>query len=223
MYKGWVIGFISSAVLFFIIYFVLSCVNYRRRFNEQYDVRNHFPYEFNYEGTFADNLLGNIALILSGALSVSAFVFAGAQMHLNGLLLSAVGAGVLLSILLIVINFVPLKTMKMHLLFLVLLFVTAFATPALLGFTFFEHYQIYKDNISLAFFIVSMVIAGFIFIMIMNPKLSFRITMQKATDEKGNEYYVRPKFIVVAFSEWLILFSILLTQLILIILITLIG
>lgn len=223
MFKGWIIGFISSSILFFIIYFVLSCVNYRRRFNEQYDVRNHFPYEFNYEGRFSDNLLGNIALILCGAFSIASFIFAGAQMHLNGLLISAVGAGTLLSVLLVIINFVPLKTMKAHLLFLVLLFVSAFATPTLLGFTFFEHYQIYQDAISLVLFIVSIAVGGFIFIMIMNPKLSFRITMQKATDEKGNEYFVRPKFIVVAFSEWLILFSLLLTQLILIILITLIG
>ena len=47
--------------------------------------------------------------------------------------------------------------------------------------------------------------------------------MQKATDEKGNEYFVRPKYIVIALSEWLIFFSLLLTELILIILITLIG
>lgn len=223
MYKGWIIGFISSSIFFFILYFVLSCFNYRRRFKEQYDVRNHFPYEFNYEGRFSDNLLGNITLILSGVFSLGAFSFAGAQMHLNGLLLSAVGAGGLLSILLVIINFVPLKSIKVHLLFLVLLFVSAFATPTLLGFTFFEHYQIYQDTISLAFFIVSLVVGAFVFILIMNPKLSLRITMQKATDEKGNEYYVRPKFIVVAFSEWLILFSLLLTQVILIILITLIG
>ena len=223
MYKGWIVGFVSSAILFFILYFVLSCLNYKRRFHEKYDVRNHFPYEFNYESRFSDNIFGNIALILSGVFSIGAFAFAGAQMHLNGLLLSAVGAGTILSILLILINFIPLKYLRTHLVFMLFLFVSAFATPTLLGFTFFDHYQIYKDTISLVMFIVSLVVGVFVFVLIMNPKLTLRITMQKATDEKGNEYFVRPKYIVIALSEWLTLFSLLLTELILIILITLIG
>ena len=37
----------------------------------KYDLRNHYPYELNYEGEFKDNLTGNVAIILSAAFSIA--------------------------------------------------------------------------------------------------------------------------------------------------------
>jgi hypothetical protein len=41
------------------------------------------------------------------------------------------------------------------------------------------------------------------FVIIMNQKISFNIKMKVAVDEQGNEKYVRPDFITVAFTEWM--------------------
>jgi hypothetical protein len=40
--------------------------------------------------------------------------------------------------------------------------------------------------------------------------------MQVATDEKGNEIYVRPKLIMMAFTEWMLIFDMVLVQVMLI-------
>ena len=223
MFKGWVIALACSAILFFVLYYVFSSLNYKRRFKEQYDLRNHFPYEFNYEGRFSDNILGNICLLFSSAFSLAVFAVATADKYNNGFVIAALGSGSLLAILAVVINFVPLKYIKAHILFMVLLFVSAFASPALIGFAFFRHFQDFKDTISLVLFIVSVTVALFLFVLIMNPKLSLNIPMKKATDEKGNEYYVRPKIIVIAFSEWMMLYSMLISELLIVLLLNVIG
>ena len=56
-------------------------------------------------------------------------------------------------------------------------------------------------------------VALFVFGLIMNPKLSLNIKMNVATDEKGNEYYVRPKYIMIAFTEWMLVIGLILSEL----------
>ena len=218
MLSAWAIAFASGAIIFFLLYFVASSFNYKKRFNDKYDLKNHFPYEFNYEGHFSDNIIGNVSLIMSAAFSIGLYIVSCAFKYTNGLVIASLGSGVALSLLIVALNFAPLKYLKLHLFFMVLSFVAAFATPALIGFGFFNHYQDFKDGFSLVFFIICLVIAVFLFVLIMNPKLSLNIPMKKATDDKGNEYYVRPKFIVIAFSEWMMIFSILISNILMLIL-----
>ena len=75
---------------------------------------------------------------------------------------------------------------------------------------------------SLVMSIVSVVVALFNFVLVMNPKLSLSIKMNIGIDEKGQEYYVRPKYIMMAFTEWLMILSFLVDNVLFILLINLI-
>ena len=219
---GWLIGLASSSLLLFLAYFFLSIGNYKRRFNIDFDIRNHFPYEFNFESKFTDNILGNSALILSGGFSIALFACSAVYKNNNGMLFVALIAGVSLTIMFLVINFIPLKFLKTHLVFSILLFVASFITPAAIGMTAFRDYQEYSSVGSLILFIIAAIVALFNFALVMNPKLTLNIRMEVATDEKGNEYYIRPKFIVLAFSQWMMIFTLFISQILLLILLILI-
>ena len=219
---GWFIGLAACSILFFASYFVLSNANYKKRFSERYDLRNHFPYEYNFESHLKDNLFGNIALILSVLLSLGLFGLTLAFYRTNGYLLFVVISGMIYSIILLFINFVPLKLIKFHMVASVLSFVTAFVTPCALGLTAFSDYQETKNPVSIVLMIISLIIALFFFALTMNPRLSMRIQMIVTTDEKGNEKYVRPKYIILAFTEWMMSFGLIPCQILLVILLLLI-
>ena len=213
---GWLIGLASSSLLFLFAFIFFSKANYKKRFVDDYDLRNHFPYEFNYESSFGENILGNIALILSGAFSLGLFACSISSRLNNGLLIAASISGCLFTLLFILLCFLPLKFMKLHMLFSVLLFVASFFTPSIIGFAAFKNYQDFKLVPSLVIFIICMGVALFIFAMVMNPRLSLNIKMEHVVDDNGKEHYVRPKYIIFAFTEWLLILSLPVTQILLI-------
>ena len=200
---GWFIGFAASSILLFIAYFFLSTNNYKKRFGNKYDVKSFFPYELNYESKITDNLLGNIALILSMFVSMGLFGLGLAYFKTNGYLIAATIAGIVYSILVLGIHFVPLKYLKFHFVVMIILFVAAFFTPMALGLTSFNVYQNTKNVFPIVIMVISFIIGLTMFVFVMNPKLSFNIKMKVAVDEQGNEKYIRPNFILVAFTEWL--------------------
>lgn len=203
IHYAWFIGLAGGSILLFTAYFFLSSFNYKKRFENKYDIRCYFPYEFNYESKITDNLLGNFALILSMFISMGLFALGLAYYQTNGYILAATIAGILYSILVLAINFTPLKLLRFHFVMMVILFVSAFFTPMALGLTSFGIYQTTKEVFPIVLMIICFVVGLVMFALIMNPKLSFNIKMQVAVDENGNEKYVRPNFITVAFSEWL--------------------
>ncbi len=214
----WFIGLSISSVIFFMTHFILSRANFKKRFGHEYDIRNHFPYEFNFESKFSDNILGNVALIMSCAISLCLFALSAAKIRTNGYVLYSLIAGSIYSLLIAIIHFVPLKTIKVHLVFSVLLLSMSFACPVAVGLGGFALYQETQKVFPLVLFIASLVIGLFYFVLVINPKLSLNIRMEVATDEKGNQIYLRPKYIVMAFSEWLNIFGIILSHILLILL-----
>lgn len=213
---GWLIGLAASSILFFFGYVLFSRANYKRRFKESYDLRNHFPYEFNYESPFSENILGNVCLILCIAFSLGLFAFSISNKLNNGMLIAAAISGCIYSLILIFVNFVSLKFMKLHMLFSILIFVAAFFTPGAIGLAAFKNYQDFRIVGSLVLAIICALVALFNFVMIMNPRLSLNIKMEVAVDEKGEEHHIRPKYIVFAFTEWLLIFSLPISQILLI-------
>ncbi len=169
----------------------------------KYDLRNCFPYEFNFESKLTDNLLGNVALIASMFLSMGLFTLGLAFYQNNGYIIAGTIAGIVYSILVLAINFTPLKTLRFHFVMMVILFVAAFFTPMALGLTSFSIYQTTKQIYPIVLMVICFIIGLLMFVIIMNPKLSFNIKMKVAVDEQGNEKYVRPDFITVAFTEWM--------------------
>ena len=215
---GWFIGLAAASLLFFVFSFVTSRINFKNRFKNDYDVRDYFPYEFNYESPFSLNILGNVSLLMSLALSISCFALTATKIQTNGYVLYSLITGIIYSILVGVIHFVPLKTMKTHLIFAVILFGISFVTPAAIGLGGFAYYQQTKEIYPLVMFIVSMVIALFYFALAMNPKLTLNFKMIVQVDEKGNEKYLRPKYIIFAFTEWLDIFGLFISQILLLLL-----
>ena len=202
---GWFIGLMGGSILLFLCYFFLSSFNYKKRFSNKYDVRCFFPYELNFESRLSENLLGNIALILSMAISIGLFAFGLSYFKTNGYILAAIIAGIAYSILVLGLNFTPLKLLRFHFVVMVIGFVASLFTPVAIGLTAFNVYQTNKNIFPLILMIVCGVIGLVIFAFIMNPRLSFNIKMQVAVDEEGNEKYIRPKFILVAFTEWMMI------------------
>ena len=203
IHYGWFIGLAAASIILFIAYFLLSTFNYKKRFENKYDVKCFFPYELNYESKLTDNLLGNIALILSMFTSMGLFALGLAYFKTNGYLIAALIAGIIYSILVLGIHFTPLKLLKFHFVVMIILFLASFFTPMALGLTSFNVYQNTKNVFVLVLMIISFIVGLVMFVFVMNPKLSFNIKMKVAVDEKGNEKYIRPKFILVAFTEWL--------------------
>ena len=203
IHYGWFIGLAAASIILFITYFLLSTFNYKKRFENKYDVKCFFPYELNYESKLADNLLGNIALILSMFTSMGLFALGLAYFQTNGYLIAALIAGIIYSILVLGIHFTPLKLLKFHFVVMIILFLAAFFTTMALGLTSFNVYQNTKNVFALVLMIISFLVGLVMLVFVMNPKLSFNIKMKVAVDEQGNEKYIRPKFILVAFTEWL--------------------
>ncbi len=195
----------GGSVLLFLSYFFLSTFNYKKRFANKYDVRSFFPYELNYESRLSDNLLGNIALILSMAISIGLFALGLSYFKTNGYIVASIIAGIAYSILVLALNFTPLKILRFHFVIMVISFVASLFTPLAIGLTAFNVYQTNKNVFPLILMIICGIVGLVIFGFIMNPKLSFNIKMQVAVDEEGNEKYIRPNFIVVAFTEWMMI------------------
>ncbi len=223
IHYGWFIGLAAASIILFIAYFLLSTFNYKKRFENKYDVKCFFPYELNYESKLADNLLGNIALVLSMFTSMGLFALGLAYFKTNGYLLAATIGGIIYSILVLGIHFTPLKLLKFHFIVMIILFLAAFFTPMALGLTSFNVYQNTKNVFALVLMIISFIVGLVMFVFVMNPKLSFNIKMKVAVDEQGNEKYIRPKFILVAFTEWLMVLLLPVSQILYCLLITVLS
>ncbi len=210
---SWFIGLFGGAIIFFVGYILFSLLNYKKRFKMQYDFRNYFPYELNYESKFADNLFGNLSLIMSMGFSLALFALGLSYFKTNGYLLVVMISGALYSLFVVLINFIPLKFMRAHLIFTIFLFIMSFATPGSAALTAFNVYQQTKAVYPITIMVICSVVTLFVFGLIMNPKISLNIKMNVATDDKGKEYYVRPKYIMIAFTEWMLIFGLILSEL----------
>ena len=215
---GWIIGSVSASLVFFVSYFVLSRRNFSFRFKMNYDIRNYFPYEFNFESRFVDNILGNCSLVMMAMFSISFFAVSLTYLNLNSYLLFTAISGVILTILIAAMNFVPLKLGRIHLILAVILFAISFACPGSIALAAFREYQENNELYGLIIMIVSGIFSLFMFALTMNPKLTMNIKMETKTNEKGENVLTRPKYIVVAFTEWLSIFSLLLDEILIVIL-----
>ena len=213
----YLLGLSIASIVFFVLYVVFSIFNYKKRFNKSYDLRNTFPYEFNYGSSFKENVLGNIFLIMSCLFSLGLFAFSGSIGFKNGFVIAAMAAGIIYALAMLLVVFIPLKYLKTHIVFAALLMIAAFSLPVVVGLGVFQHYQNEKDILSLIIAIACFVVGLFSFAISMNPKLSLNFKMQVATDDKGNEYYVRPKYIMFAFTEWMTTLILFISQILLVI------
>ena len=71
-------------------------------------------------------------------------------------------------------------------------------------------YKIETEDVKRILCIVSMVVSGILALtmlaLIMNPRLTFKIYLDKNVDSSGNEVLKRPKIIYLALTEWMAIF-----------------
>ena len=200
------IAAIFSSVVFLTIFTLFSILNYKNRFNIKYDIRNHYPYELNYEGKFTDNLTGNLAVILFALSGVAFFTLFDSKYN-NGFFIFDMIAGSIYALALMSLAFIPLKNLKAHLFLVLACVVLSFLIPFSNALASSISFKDSQEPVSLVMMIVNAVYCVFIFILMMNPKLSHWADLKEETNNDGTKKYVRPKYFILAFIEWLLIFT----------------
>ena len=196
--------FIFALFLFLAFYFVSSAL-YKFRHKQKYHFYQMFPYELNYPSVFKDNPYGNILFIL-GCVAVSAFYILNPLDSIYRIM--AIVAAIIFTALLVCLLLIPLYYLRTHMFLSVGIMVLPIALTMFNFFLAFNKYKIETDQIQIALCIISMVLSGIMaltsVLLILNPKLTFKIYLEKADD--GSESLRRPKIIYLALTEWCSIF-----------------
>lgn len=198
-------------LLFFVGGYYFSGVFYMRRHQVKYSLFRMFPYEFNYPSSFKNNIYGNIAFIVGmiGIVASGAYCLLKGQNSITVTNIVIIVLIISLAGLISFLFFMPLYYLKTHMVVSSLAMVVAMAVPALIGINAVEQLRNALSNTNKALSIIALVMCGLMAIIMLlftfNPKATYKIYLEKATDENGQEKVVRPKFIPMAFNEWLVI------------------
>lgn len=205
------LSLIICSIIFFIGYLVFSLLNYKAKTKEDYNFKNMFMYELNIDNNFKNNIFGNICLILSlfcGAVSLC-FV---ERLSTNGYLILSVVGGIIAFIATGVMANLPLLYLKGHILSSTFSFIFTFANS--IGILLYNAFWLYEAPVaydkSSAIYIIhviclilSIISSLAVFFLFMNPKLTSWGKLEEVRNTDGTKGYVRPKWFVLAFSEWM--------------------
>ena len=198
--------FVIGICLLIVFYFVSSFL-YSKRHETKYHFYNMFPYEFNYPSVFKNNLYGNLLLILGCLATMAFYEFASFSDVYS---IATIILSILQTMVIILLVLMPLKYLRTHIVVSVLSMVFSMAIPAFNLLIALNEMKIATNETMKVVSIVSMVIAGLLavsmMVLILNPRMTFKIYADKRIDEEGNEILERPKVIPVALSEWWAIF-----------------
>jgi len=202
------LGTLLLSIFFLVGFLILSIFHYNHKFNTQYHVRNMFPYELNYNSYFLDNAYGNIVMILMcGALCTFFVTF-----DLNftyPFFIPIIVSGCLFTLLIPFLVLTPLTKLRAHIFLIVTELVVAMCVPASIGVAAWQLWQLDGNNIAAIISLVgSIAVAIFVLILAFNPNLSLNIKYETKIKDDGTSVPVRPKFIAIAFTEWMLIFLI---------------
>lgn len=209
--KNFALGLLVVEALFLVGFVVFSRINYKNRFKESYDLRNHFPYELNFEGRYGENLFGNICATIMGVCSVLFYVFFEPNFG-DGYYLFTRIAGILYSISISFMIFVPMKMLKTHLLYTVIVIVFSFLSSFSIALNAMNTFTRTHYNLLLIPLIFSVVICLFVMALIINPRINKWAKLEEVIEKDGTKTYKRPKWFVLAFTEWCLIFLSILIQ-----------
>lgn len=202
---GFGIASFFFAILFGLLFVLASCFSYFNKHKKRYNFGNMFPCEHMYKSTFYNNFYGNTGLILSILGYIGTYV-ALLNVSKNGFVIALSICGILASIFMTFIVFIPIGNIKVHVASTAMLFVFNLSSAVLLclgSYTLFQEFE--KVTLQTGFYI-SLVLTFVSLVVVTNPKLSLRIQAKEKIDEQGNKIYERPKFIPLAVSQWIIIF-----------------
>lgn len=200
----YVVGTLCLAFFFFTLLMVASQLLYKSRMNTKYSIRNMFPFELNYKVYFKDNLYTHIFL---GLFTMSAIGFFATfdLTYSDGYLIYTMISGIVCALCILLIFYVPLTNLRFHIILDSVLFTLIFSNIASTLIAAWRLNQFNSTWASWTSIIVSIVIGAATFALIMNPRLNLNFKPIEVVKENGEKEYVRPKGIVLAFSEWILI------------------
>ena len=197
------------ALFAFAIFNIVSRVFYKNRHKDKYHFYNMFPYEFNYPSVFKENPYGNFLFIFSG---FAVAVFYILNPHTESMYRTiAIIAAIAFTMVLICLIMMPLYYLKTHMVLSIGSMILAMVLPLFNLFLALAQRKTgllnqAQDVLAIISIVVSGILSAVMLLLILNPKLSFKIYYEKAVDVNGKEIMKRPKVIYLALNEWMSIF-----------------
>ena len=195
------------AIFLFVVFNVVSRIFYKRRHGDKYHFYQMFPYEFNYPAVFKENPYGNFLFIMA-SLSIAVFYILNPYNSIYRIM--ALIAALAFTMILICIIMMPLYYLKTHMALSCLAMVLSMVLPLFNLFLALEEKKIATDTAQQTLCVISIVLSGILslimLLLILNPRLTFKIYYDKTIDANGKEVLKRPSVIFLALNEWMSIF-----------------
>lgn len=175
--------------------------NYHLRFQEKYSFLRHFPYEMHHDSQMKFNFFFRFVLALFVA-TLMIFQIAIFSRFTNISHFLCMIIGVLSGLFLFPLFFLSMRDIKLHLFaFSSSLGITLLSYVALAYFAFTTPFEI-PGRVILE--VLSIVFPLLLLLLALHPKMKGWTKLEKVTQEDGSCVYKRPKFVSLAFLEWMI-------------------
>ncbi len=204
------IGFYFGLACLVIFPIIMTIYIYfaKRQDHVPFHLRNCFPYEAFIDKERKQDVLGRVleALVLLAGLipsifSLSAFVNTRIDSNFTIYNVFFLVLSVLAAVGFVLISVIPLRQPRSHLIIYFGYLAAVILKKTVGGVTLLQLGDRYSEAAKILGIVVLVSLVAEIFFLV-NPKLKTWDRMEKSTNKKGEEIYVRPKWFVLAYSEW---------------------
>lgn len=199
---------LAFLVLSSFAYFFIGKMNYRSANKEKYSTKNMFLYELNFNVNGKYNVIWQIsfyAFIVAQALPLVFFITNYIYYPSSFSFACVVAFVSLVNILtFICLSTLPAKYVKPHIIFDTIYFALTFIESGMLSIFIIATYKNY-DVFHLVIGILIGLISVISLIISINPKLKSWAELESVRNEDGTATVIRPKWFVLAASEWIML------------------
>ena len=199
------VGIASLMIFMFAMLMVVSSLLYKKRMNVKYNIKNMFPFEFTYKSKISENFYTYVFLTLL-VLSAIAFFATFDRTYRDGYNIFTMIGGILTSIALFAMFIIPLTNLRLHMIFSVIFYVLNFATAGSNTIHAWKVNSLYSSVVAIIAIVLGIIIAVSQLVLFLNPRMTLDFKAEKVEGENGEVTYVRPKWVVYAFTEWMHIF-----------------
>lgn len=190
-------------IITLILFAIILVITYIFKKGDSFSIRNHYPFEvssnFDYKSRITYMFLF-ATFITCAALSYT-LIFTDLSSFMGKIIAVVWGLSM---IFFLIINFVDLSYCKLHLSFAIAYFILSIGGSALTVCVSFFGGGRFQFNKVIA--IIMAVIGLGLLVILFVPKLKNWMYLEKS-EEDGKTIYVRPKYSLLAFYEWIYLFA----------------
>lgn len=200
------------ALIFLGVFLVFSLISYFDQNKKKYDFRNCFPNELNNYTVTRDNIFGRISLIISAVAII--FFYTTYPLDLTsyhfGLAVFASVMGIISAVAMVLIVFVPFLNLKLHLVSDIVLFSSTFMLN--IGIAFLALWELRDNTASINILktisgVIAFILSLFLIILVMNSKMKEWSKLNEKTSEDGTITHERPRWFVLAYTEWIFILT----------------